>query len=342
MKLIIQIPCLNEEHTLRQTLDDLPRAIPGIDNIEILVIDDGSTDGTVQVAKDWGVDYVMSFPRNLGLAKAFTNGLNTCLMLGADIIVNTDADNQYRSDYIQDLVRPILDHKSEIVIGCRPIEEITEFSWIKKKLQRLGSRMINLLAGTSVPDVTSGFRAFSRSAAMQLNIISHFTYTLETIIQAGQRLIPIAHVDIETNPKTRESRLFRNIPTYLYRSTTTTLMVFFRFKPMPTCLALGSVFGLAGIIPCIRFLYFVFFGNADGYVQSLILGVTLLIFGAICFLMGFLADQNAANRQLTEETVYRMRQLSFSENFLWAEIPNLVHRRTPPGERAHVRHIGAL
>ena len=175
MKLIIQIPCLNEEHTLRQTLDDLPRAIPGIDNIEILVIDDGSTDGTVQVAKDWGVDYVMSFPRNLGLAKAFTNGLNTCLMLGADIIVNTDADNQYRSDYIQDLVRPILAHKSEIVIGCRPIEEITEFSWIKKKLQRFGSYVVRVASRTDVPDTTSGFRALSRRAVIL--IYFHSTYT---------------------------------------------------------------------------------------------------------------------------------------------------------------------
>jgi len=237
MKLIIQIPCLNEEKTLRQTLEDLPKEIPGIDEIEILIIDDGSTDKTVQVAKKWGVDYVLSFPHNLGLAKAFANGLNACLMLGADIIVNTDADNQYKAEYIPELIRPILDRNADITIGCRPIERITEFSWIKKKLQRLGSKIINLLARTEIPDVTSGFRAFSRSAALQLNIISNFTYTVEMIIQAGQRQIPITHIDIETNSKTRESRLFKNIPVYVYRSVTTAIKIFVRFKPMPTFLA---------------------------------------------------------------------------------------------------------
>jgi glycosyltransferase involved in cell wall biosynthesis len=328
MRLFIQIPCLNEQENLARTLSDLPQKIPGIDEIKTVVVDDGSTDETVRVAKEWGVDFIVSFPRNLGLAKAFANGLNACLMLGADIIVNTDADNQYKGKFIAELVRPILERKAEIVIGCRPIEKTPHFSWVKKKLQRWGSRIVNRLASTRIPDVTTGFRAFTRAAALQLNVISTFTYTVETIIQAGQRQIPMVHIDVETNEQTRESRLFSNIFSYVYRSTVAIVRIFMRYRPLPTFLALAGLSTLAGLVPCIRFLYHaLFLADSAGRVQSLILGAILLIFGAAFALMGVLGDQTAAHTQLTEEVLFRMRKLAFAQSSETPDVPNLIYRR---------------
>jgi len=308
MKLIIQIPCYNEEATLPLVLRDLPRDLPGIDEIETLVIDDGSTDRTVEVAREHGVDHILPMGVNRGLAAAFTAGIRRCVELGADIIVNTDGDNQYSGDSIRDLVAPILDGRADLVVGERPIEAIEHFSWLKKKLQRLGSRVVRQFSGTSVPDTTSGFRAYTAEAAMRLHVFNRYTYTLETIIQAGQRNMKIAHVPIKVNPKTRESRLIRSIPSYIRRSVGAILRAYVIYRPLRTFLYLALPPALLGLALFVRFLVYYAMRGYGGHVQSLILGAVLIMVSFLLVVLGVLADLSGANRELIEEGLYLLRR----------------------------------
>jgi len=309
MKLIIQIPCYNESETLPQTINDLPKTVPGFDEIEYLVIDDGSTDRTAQIAKSLGVHHIVRMPRNRGLAVAFEKGLQTAVQLGADVIVNTDGDNQYPGGYITDLVRPILDGEADMVIGDRQVETVPHFSRFKVFLQKLGSRIVRWSSGTDVPDATSGFRAFSRDAALRLVIFSNYTYTLETIIQAGKMGLSVTSIPIETNPKLRESRLIRSIPVYLARSSVTILRIFMMYEALRTFLTLGSLPFAAGWVLVLRFLYFFAIGEGQGHIQSLILAAILILVGFLIFLLGLLGDLIARNRRLSEEIVYRVRNI---------------------------------
>lgn len=310
MKLIIQIPCLNEEKTLPVTLADLPKELPGIDEIEVLVIDDGSTDSTAEVACEHGVQHIVRFKNNKGLAEAFMAGLNTCLELGADIIVNTDADNQYKAEYIRALIQPILDGKADIVIGDRQVETIAHFSFIKRKLQRLGSWVVRRFSGTTVPDTTSGFRAYSREAALRMNVISRFTYTLETIIQAGKKNLAVTHVPVQTNSMLRKSRLFRSIPSYIKRSISTIFRIYVMYEPLKAFMFVGSVLFTAGFLVSLRFLYFYFFvDRGAGHIQSLILSAVLMLLGFQMGVLGVIADLIAGHRRLTEDTLYRVKKI---------------------------------
>ena len=313
MKLIIQIPCLNEEHTLPKTLEDLPKQIEGIDSIEILIIDDGSTDKTVEVAKKWGVHHVLQFTNNKGLAKAFISGINQSLKLGADIIVNTDADNQYFGGDIVKLIQPILKKDADIVVGDRQVETIHHFSPIKIFLQKFGSWVVRQLSGTEVPDATSGFRAYSRDAALQLNVVSDFTYTIETIISAGKKNLAIAHIPVKTNTKLRESRLFPSIRVYLQRSLVTMLKVYSMYRPLRLfTLAGGTTFLLGFAIGC-RYLFFFFMGQTEGHIQSLILSAILLIVGFQIIMMGIAAELISVNRQLLEDIQVRIKKDELGE-----------------------------
>ncbi len=308
MKLIIQIPCLNEAETLEIALNDLPREIEGIDEIEYLIINDGSKDNTVEVAKNWGVNYVVSFPNNKGLAKGFIAGLDACLREGADIIVNTDADNQYCGADIEKLVRPILEGKAEIVIGERPIDDIEDFSPIKKKLQHLGSYVVRVASDTDIPDAPSGFRAFSREAALRLNVINNYTYTLETIVQAGRNKMAITSVPIRTNRELRKSRLFSSMGGYIKKSILTIIRAYMMYRPLTFFTAIGIVPFLAGLIIMVRFLIFFISGSGMGHIQSLILASTLMMLSFTTFMMGFQADLMAANRKIMEDVQYRLRR----------------------------------
>jgi glycosyltransferase involved in cell wall biosynthesis len=313
VKLIIQIPCLNEEHTLPKTLEDLPKQIEGIDSIEILVIDDGSTDKTVEVAKKLGVHHVLQFTNNKGLAKAFISGINQSLKLGADIIVNTDADNQYFGGDIVKLIQPILKKDADIVVGDRQVETIRHFSPVKIFLQKFGSWVVRQLSGTEVPDATSGFRAYSRDAALQLNVVSDFTYTIETIISAGKKNLAIAHVPVKTNTKLRESRLFPSIRVYLQRSLVTMLKVYSMYRPLRLfTLAGGTTFLLGFAIGC-RYLFFFFMGQTEGHIQSLILSAILLIVGFQIIMMGVAAELISVNRQLLEDIQVRIKKDELGE-----------------------------
>jgi glycosyltransferase involved in cell wall biosynthesis len=307
LKLIIQIPCYNEEATLGLTLAALPRRVPGFEVVEWLVIDDGSRDRTVEVAIASGVDHVVSLPHNQGLAKAFMAGIEASLKAGADVIVNTDADNQYSSDSIPDLVAPILDGSAQIVVGARPISEIAEFSPLKKLLQKVGSAVVRLASGTRVPDAPSGFRAFHREAALRLNVFGDYTYTLETIIQAGRKNVPIASVPIAVNPTTRPSRLVRSIPSYVYRSILSIIRIFIVYKPLRFFFAVGTAFLVPGVLLGARFMFYFMMGNGAGKVQSLILAAMLIISAMIINSAGVLSDLIATNRLLLEEL--RMRQV---------------------------------
>jgi len=314
MKLIIQIPCYNEEKTLPVTLKDIPRKFYGIKKVEILIINDGSTDKTMAVAKKAGVDHIVSFSKNKGLAESFTTGLDACLRLGADIIVNTDGDNQYSGQDIQKLIDPILAGEADVVVGDRNINENQHFSFVKKKLQSFGSWMIRQMSGTNIPDVTSGFRAFSRDAALRLNVISRFTYTLETIIQAGKSNIALTHVPIHTNPPLRPSRLFRSIRSYLKRSLTTITRIYALYEPMKFFFLIGgSIFGV-GFIISIRFLYFFLMHQGEGHIQSLILSAVLTIVGFQVIMIGLLSDIISANRRLLEDILYRIRKMELKKN----------------------------
>jgi len=308
MKLIIQIPCLNEEQTLPETLKDLPKSLNGIDDIEILIIDDGSTDRTVQFAKEHGAHHVLKLTNNKGLAKAFIFGISHSLKLGADIVVNTDADNQYFGGDIEKLIRPILDKRADIVIGNRQVETISHFSPFKILLQKLGSWTVRQLSGTTIPDATSGFRAYSKEAALQMNVISNFTYTVETIISAGNKNLAIEHTPVRTNKKTRESRLFPSIQVYLRRTLVTMLKVYSMYRPLKLfTIAGGTIFLIGFTIGC-RYLFFFFQGQTEGHIQSLILSAITLIVGFQIIMMGIAAELIAINRQLLEDIQLRVKK----------------------------------
>jgi glycosyltransferase involved in cell wall biosynthesis len=312
-KLIIQIPCYNEAETLGVTVRDLPREIPGIDVIEILVIDDGSVDATADVARRNGVHHVVRHRINRGLAAAFRTGLEAATRLGADIIVNTDADNQYRAQDIARLVLPILAGRAEIVVGDRGAGELAHFSPLKRRLQRLGSWVVGHSAGVSTPDATSGFRALSREAALRTLVLSGYSYTLETLIQAGAAQIPLEFVSVQVNPQTRPSRLIRSIPQYLRSSGITIVRAYSMYRPLRVFLALGSLLVLLGVLPGIRFLYFFLFtGDRTGHIQSLILSAILIVVGFQVMLFGLLADIIQFSRCIQEETLYRVRKLELT------------------------------
>lgn len=308
-KLIIQIPCFNEAATLPPTLRDLPRSIAGIDVIEYLVIDDGSRDDTAAVARANGVHHVVQFERNRGLAAAFRAGLEESLRQGADIIVNTDADNQYQAADIATLVRPIVDARAELVVGDRGVGELPNFSYLKRRLQVLGSWVIGRAAELHTPDATSGFRALSREAALRTIVLSDYSYTLESLIHAGSRKAAVESVRIGINPQTRPSRLMKSIPHYIRKSGVTIMRAYAMYRPLRVFSALGALFILAGCIPGIRFLWFYFTGERIGHVQSLILAAILIIVGFQILLIGLLADLIANNRKMLEETLYRVRKL---------------------------------
>ncbi len=314
MKLIIQIPCYNEAETLEIALNDLPRQIEGIDQIEYLIINDGSRDNTVEVAKKWGVNYVVNFKTNKGLAKGFMAGLDACLRNGADIIVNTDADDQYCGSDIELLVRPILEGKSDIVIGARPIDATEHFSPLKKKLQHLGSWVVRKASRTDIPDAPSGFRAYSREAAMQMNVTNEYTYTLETIVQAGRNKIPMMSVDIRTNGELRPSRLFSSMFGYVKKSMLTIVRAYVMYKPLNFFSFLGTIPFAIGLILGIRFLVYMAMGQADGHVQSLILASTLLMMGFMTYVIGVLSDTIASNRKLLEDIQKRVRKIDYKQD----------------------------
>ncbi len=313
MKLMVQIPCYNEEETLPATVADIPRRIDGIDTVEILIVSDGSTDRTVEVARELGVDHIIVNKNNKGLARTFRVGLDACLRFGADIVVNTDGDNQYNGADIPLLIQPILDGRADIVVGDRVTGAVKHFSPAKKLLQNLGSFVVRNLSELDIPDAVSGYRAISREAALQINIISPFSYTIEMLIQAGKKGLAVTSVPIRTNPKTRESRLFKSIPKFIERSLTTMVRMYTMFQPLRVFFYIGMTLSVIGAIPILRFLYFYFAGDGDGHLQSLILGGVLLIIGFITFLIGLVADLINFNRQLLELTLERVRRIELGE-----------------------------
>lgn len=314
MKLIIQIPCYNEAETLEIALNALPKHIEGIDKIEYLIINDGSRDNTVEVAKNWGVQYIVNFKCNKGLAKGFMAGLDACLRNGADIIVNTDADNQYCADDIEKLVRPIIEGTTDIVIGERPIDKTEHFSPLKKKLQHLGSWVVRKASKTDIPDAPSGFRAYSREAAMQMNVSNEYTYTLETIVQAGRNKIAMTSVPIRTNEELRPSRLFNSMFGYVKKSMVTILRAFMMYKPLRFFTILASVPFLVGVAIGVRFLIYFFLGAGAGHVQSLILASTLMLLGFTTFVIGLQADIISANRKLLEDIRYKVSKMYYDKD----------------------------
>ena len=314
MKLIIQIPCYNEAETLTIALNDLPRHIDGVDEIETLIINDGSRDDTVRVAREWGVNHIVSFRRNRGLARGFMAGLDACLRNGADLIVNTDADNQYCGQDIETLLQPILRGEADIVIGERPIDQTEHFSPMKKKLQHFGSYIVRKASGTDVVDAPSGFRAYTREAAMGINVINNYTYTLETIVQAGNSRMAVRSVPVRTNPELRKSRLFNSMFAYVKRSIVTILRAFMMYNPLRFFGIVGGVLFGAGFLLGLRFLVFVLQGSGAGHVQSLILTSILLLMGVLTWVVGMLADITAANRKLLEDIQYRVRKLDYSDD----------------------------
>ena len=314
-KLIIQIPCLNEADTLPATIADLPRSVAGIDVVELLVIDDGSRDGTADVARACGVDHVVRLRRNKGLAAAFTAGIDASLKQGADFIVNTDADNQYAGKDIAKLIEPLLKGQADIVIGDRNIAALEHMSWRKRQLQRLGSWVVRQVSNTSVPDTTSGFRAYTRDAALRMTIVSEFSYTLESIIQAGKKRMAIAHVPVETNARTRPSRLFDTVFSYIKKSGATILRIYAMYEPLKVFTYVGLIVFALGLVPAVRFLYIALtdYSGRGAHVQSLIFGAVLMIVGFQILLIGLLADVISANRKLLEELVYRVRSLELPQ-----------------------------
>ena len=311
MKLIIQIPCYNEADTLEIALNGLPKRIDGIDIIEYLIINDGSKDNTVEVAKNWGVHHIVNFKQNKGLAKGFMAGIDESLRQGADIIVNTDADDQYCGADIEKIVRPILDGKADIVIGARPIDATEHFSPLKKKLQHFGSWVVRKASKTDIPDAPSGFRAYSREAALQLNVVNEYTYTLEQIVQAGRNKIAITSVPIRTNAELRPSRLFSSMFGYVKKSMLTIIRSYIMYKPLQFFILLGSFPVIAGIILGVRFLIRFFMGNGAGNIQSLILVSLLITVGVMMWVIGVLADTIAANRKIMQDVQMRVRKMDY-------------------------------
>jgi glycosyltransferase involved in cell wall biosynthesis len=325
-KLIIQIPCLNEAQTLPATLADLPKSIAGVDTIEILVIDDGSRDGTADVARACGVDHLVRLRRNKGLAAAFQAGIDACLKAGADFIVNTDADNQYAGHEIPKLLAPLLRGEADICIGDRNIAGLRHMSWRKRQLQSLGSWVVRQVSNTSVPDTTSGFRAYTREAALRMTIVSEFSYTLESIIQAGKKRMAIAHVPIAVNPRTRDSRLFDSIFSYIKQSGATIVRIYVMYEPLKVFTYLGLTIAGAGLLLSVRFGYYVLRYEGFRHTNSLIAAAVLIILGFMVILMGLIADVNAANRKLLEDLLYRVRTLELP--------PREPERERPPLTRA--------
>lgn len=316
MKLIIQIPCYNEAETLEIALNDLPKHIDGIDEIEYLIINDGSNDNTVEVARNWGVNYVVSFKKNKGLAKGFMAGIDACLRNGADIIVNTDADNQYCGEDIESIVRPILEGKADIVIGARPIDQTEHFSWLKKKLQHLGSWVVRKASDTDIPDAPSGFRAYSREAALQLNIVNEYTYTLEQIVQAGRTKIPIMSVPIRTNKELRPSRLFHSMFGYVKRSMVTIVRAYLMYKPMRFFTGLSIIPFVIGFALGVRYIVKLIMGTTAGSIQSLILCSLLIMIAIMIWVLGMMADVIAANRKIMQEIQARTRDIDYRVSWI--------------------------
>ncbi|MBW3568503.1 glycosyltransferase family 2 protein [Candidatus Parcubacteria bacterium] len=322
MKLIVQIPCLNEQETLPSVLDSIPKEIAGIDEIEVLIIDDGSTDNTLKVAKSHGVTHFVLHSKTMGLARSFHDGVDKALQLGADIVVNTDGDNQYPQDRIGDLVQPILNGRAEIVIGDRQTQTIKHFSPLKKFFQRLGSAVVNKAAGTSLPDAASGFRAYSKESLYRLNVITQFSYCMETIIQAGNKRIPIESIKISTNPKTRESRLFKSIWQHMYKSAAAITRSYIMYRPHLIFISLGTVFLIGGLIPFIRYAILFFGGDKGDHIQSLLLGAVLLFASTIAFALAVMADLIRTNRALIEDTLERTKKAQLSKNITDKRKPN--------------------
>jgi glycosyltransferase involved in cell wall biosynthesis len=311
MKLIVQIPCLNEEATLAETVADIPRHIDGVEQVELLIVDDGSTDRTIEVARRCGVEHIIVHKQNMGLAAAFRTGLEACLALDADIIVNTDGDNQYCGADIPRLIRPILDHYADVVIGDRRPGNDMQFSFLKRKLQSFGSLVVRVASGTKVPDAVSGFRAFNREAAFRLNVLSSFSYTIETLLQARCKQLIVASVPVRVNSKTRDSRLFRSLPHFVAKSAATIVRVYAMYQPLKVFTFLGVLLGTLGLIPIGRFLSLYFSGDGEGHIQSLVLGGVLLLMGFFTLLAGMVADLIAFNRRLMEMTLERTRRLEY-------------------------------
>jgi glycosyltransferase involved in cell wall biosynthesis len=323
-KVIIQIPCLNEAETLPATLADLPRSIPGVDVVEVLVIDDGSRDGTAERARACGVDHIVRLRRNKGLAAAFQAGIDACLKAGADFIVNTDADNQYSGQDIPKLLAPLLRGEADMVIGDRNIAELRHMSWRKRRLQAIGSWVVRQVSSTSVPDTTSGFRAYTRDAAMRMTIVSEFSYTLESIIQAGKKRMAIAHVPVSVNPRTRPSRLFDSTFSYIKRSAATIVRIYTMYEPLKVFTYLGLTIFALGLAGVGRFIYYYMEGLASKHLGSLIASGVLVIVSFIVFVLGLIADVNAANRKLLEDLIYRVRSLESPARELEHERPVLT------------------
>lgn len=319
MKLIIQIPCYNEAETLEIALNALPKHIEGIDVIEYLIINDGSVDNTVEVAKNWGVHHIVNFKSNKGLAKGFMAGVDEALRQGADIIVNTDADDQYCGDDIEKIVRPILEKKADIVIGERPIDQTEHFSPLKKKLQHLGSWVVRKASNTNIPDAPSGFRAYSREAALQLNVVNEYTYTLEQIVQAGRNKITMMSVPIRTNAELRPSRLFNSMYGYIKKSILTIMRAYIMYRPLMFFSILGTIPVVAGTALGIRFLVLYFTGRGSGNIQSLILVSLLIMIGVMIWVVGILADTLSANRKILQEMQMRVRRMDY-------ELEELYHQ----------------
>ena len=334
-KLIIQVPCFNEEQHLATTLQELPRQVPGVDQVEVLVIDDGSSDRTSEVARLNGADYILRFSNNRGLAHAFRAGIDASLRLGADIIVNTDGDNQYCASDIGHLIVPVLQGQADMVVGDRDTSNLPHFSRTKRLLQHYGSWVVRTLSGTEVPDTTSGFRALSREAALQLNVLSEFTYTLETIIQAGKKKLPVSHVPIRTNPDRRGSKLFGSTWGYVKRSAATIVRIYAVYEPLKVFSYLGGTFILAGVLIGARYLSFYIDGNGGGHLQSLMLAVLFIIIGFQTMLIGLVADLIGSSRSLIEEILVRMRRLEMNEKRTDIETVSRVEPRRPRMQGGH-------
>lgn len=321
MRLFIQIPCLNEEKTLPLVLEHMPTQIPGIDDIQLLIIDDGCSDKTVEVARKLGVKHFVHHAKPMGLARAFRDGVDYALKHGADIVVNTDGDNQYPSETIGELVQPIIRHEADIVVGDRQTATIKEFSWFKRKMQHFGSWVVNKAAGTNIPDAASGFRAYSKNSLLKLNIVTEFSYCMETIIQAGNKRIAITSYAITTNPKTRGSRLFSNIFEHMAKSGGAIIRSFLMFKSNVIFKWAAIIFGVLGLIPVVRFLVLAYMGHTAGHVQSLLLGVILLMLAAFCIALQIISEVQRIQRKLVEDQLERTKEILYSAEYqkIWAQ-----------------------
>jgi glycosyltransferase involved in cell wall biosynthesis len=313
MKVVVQVPCLNEQDTLPLVLNSIPQTIPGVDEVIVVIVDDGSTDRTIEVAKELGVKHFVRHSKNMGLARSFHDGVDYALSIGADIVVNTDGDNQYPQERIPDLVQPILDGKAEIVIADRQTKTIEHFSPIKKFFQQFGSSIVNKAAGTKHPDAASGFRAYSKEALLRINIITQFSYCMETTIQAGNKRIPIESVKIKTNPKTRESRLFKSIGQHMRQSGLAIIRSFIMYKPYVIFVSLGAFLFLLGMVPFVRYAILFATGDRGDHIQSLLLGAVLIFASMIAFALGIIADLTRTNRVLMEDTLERIKKIQYKD-----------------------------